>query len=138
MAGRKSMLFTKLRMQSYIISSIIDNAIKFDAKVRGSKITTIDTLRADALVKKMVSLSAELYKTKGSIDNRLIDSLLNRDEEVTKKLSSLVNAESSLVNADGYTFKDVNNFVYYLAWFACTDAEPKYDTLDKYIESFAA
>ncbi len=131
MAGRKTMLFTKLRMQSYIISSIIDNAIKFDAKVRGSKITTIDTLRADALVKKMVSLSAELYKTKGSIDNRLIDSLLNRDEEVTKKLSSLV-------NADGYTFKDVNNFVYYLAWFACTDAEPKYDTLDKYIESFAA
>ena len=131
MAGRKSMLFTKLRMQSYIISSIIDNAIKFDAKVRGSKITTRDTLRADVLVKKMVSLSAELYKTKGSIDNRLIDSLLNRDEEVTKKLSSLV-------NADGYTFKDVNNFVYYLAWFACTDAEPKYDTLDKYIESFAA
>ena len=131
MAGRKTMLFTKLRMQSYIISSIIDNAIKFDAKVRGSKITTRDTLRADVLVKKMVSLSAELYKTKGSIDNRLIDSLLNRDEEVTKKLSSLV-------NADGYTFKDVNNFVYYLAWFACTDAEPKYDTLDKYIESFAA
>ena len=131
MAGRKTMLFTKLRMQSYIISSIIDNAIKFDAKVRGSKITTRDTLRADVLVKKMVSLSAELYKTKGSIDNRLIDSLLNRDEEVTKKLSSLV-------NADGYTFKDVNNFIYYLAWFACTDAEPKYDTLDKYIESFAA
>lgn len=131
MAGRKSMLFTKLRMQSYIISSIIENAINFDAKVRGSKITTRDTLRADVLMKKMVSLSAELYKTKGSIDNRLIDSLLNRDEEVTEKLSSLV-------SSDGYTFKDVNNFVYYLAWFACTNVEPKYDTLDKYIESFAA
>lgn len=131
MAGRKSMLFSKLRMQSYILSSIIDNAINFDVKVNDRKVTTRDTLRADILIKTMVSMSKDRYKTNGSIDNRLIDSLLNREESVVDELTSKVLAE-------GYKFNDICNFVYYLVWFACANEDPKYKTLDEFVKNILA
>lgn len=129
MAGRKPNVFSKAVLQSWSLSTIIDRAVKYDAKVNEKEVATRNTLRADLLIKTLINISEQSFKSKSSISNKLIDALLSRNEEVTKAVSE------QLLSLGGYEYKDVNNMVYYLTWFACTDVEPKYKTLDEFAAS---
>jgi hypothetical protein len=129
MAGRKPNVFSKAVLQSWSLSTIIDRAVEYDAKVNEKKVATRDTLRADFLIKTLISISERSFKSKASISNKLIDALLSRNEVVTKAVSE------QLLSLGGYEYKDVNNMVYYLTWFACTSEEPVYSALDEFAAS---
>ena len=129
MAGRKPNVFSKAVLQSWSLSTIIDRAIKYDAKVNEKEVATRDTLRADLLIKALIRISEQSFKSKSSISNKLIDALLSRNEVVTKAVSE------QLLSLGGYEYKDINNMVYYLTWFACTSEEPVYSTLDEFAAS---
>lgn len=129
MAGRKPNVFSKAVLQSWSLSTIIDRAVEYDAKVSEKKVATRDTLRADFLIKTLINISEQSFKSKSSISNKLIDALLSRNEVVTKAVSE------QLLSLGGYEYKDVNNMVYYLTWFACTPEEPVYSTLDEFAAS---
>ena len=129
MAGRKPNVFSKAVLQSWSLSTIIDRAVKYDAKVNEKEVATRDTLRADLLIKALIGISEQSFKSKASISNKLIDALLSRNEVVTKAVSD------QLLSLGGYEYKDVNNMVYYLTWFACTAEEPIYSTLDEFAAS---
>lgn len=129
MAGRKPNVFSKAVLQSWSLSTIIDRAVKYDAKVNEKEVATRDTLRADLLIKALIRISEQSFKSKSSISNKLIDALLSRNEVVTKAVSE------QLLSLGGYEYKDINNMVYYLTWFACTSEEPVYSTLDEFAAS---
>ena len=129
MAGRKPNVFSRTVLQSSNLPTIIEKAINYDAKVNNKTVATRDTLRADSLIKTLICISEESFKSKASISNKLIDALLSRDEHVTKAVSN------QLLSLGGYEYNDINNMVYYLTWFACTEEEPIYPTLDKFAES---
>jgi hypothetical protein len=129
MAGRKPNVFSKTILQSWSLSTIIERAVEYDAKVKNKTVATRDTLRADSLIKTLISISEESFKSKSSISNKLIDALLSRDEQVTKAVSE------QLLSLGGYKYSDINNMIYYLTWFACTSEEPIYATLDEFAKS---
>ena len=129
MAGRKPNVFSKAVLQSWSLSTIIDRAVEYDAKVNEKEVATRDTLRADLLIKALIRISEQSFKSKSSISNKLIDALLSRNEVVTKAVSE------QLLSLGGYEYKDINNMVYYLTWFACTSEEPVYSTLDEFAAS---
>lgn len=126
MPGRKPNLFSETVLQSRKLSTIIKKSIEFDAKVNSKKVATRDTLRADFLIKTLISVSNQLFNTRAAISNKLIDALLSRDEKITKVVSN------RLLSLGGYEYKDINNMVYYLTWFACTNVDPIYPTLDEF------
>lgn len=128
MAGRKPNVFSKSILQNWSLSTIIERAVNFDAKIKEREVTTRDTLRADCLIKSLIGVSAEQFNSKSCIDNKLIDKLLNRDTKYTKLV------EDQLLNLGGYKYSDINNMIYYLTWFACTSIEPEYVTIDDYID----
>ena len=129
--GRRPYLFSKAVLQPWSLSTIIDRVIEYDAKVKNKKIATNDTLRLDSLIKAMIKVSENEFNSKGSISNKLIDALLSRDNEVTKIV------KSSLNKLSGYKYDDLDDLVYYLSWFACTDKEPVYATLDEFAKNIA-
>jgi hypothetical protein len=61
----------------------------------------------------------------------LINALLSRDEKITKVVAN------QLLSLGGYEYKDINNMVYYLTWFACTNEDPIYLTLDEFAGSLS-
>lgn len=126
--ARKPYVFSQNVLRTGRISEIIDLAVKYDAKLKNKSVSTRDTLRADMLIKALISISEESFKTKTTISNKLIDALLSRDERVTEAVNSC------LLTLGGYKYDDINNMVYYLSWFACTDIDPEYSTLDEFVE----
>lgn len=130
--GRRANIFNKATLVSANIAEIIDKAVAFDAKMKGREVKTRDTLRADCLIKALVSISEASFNSKSSINNKLLDLLLSRDEQVTNKVAD------HLLYLGGYKYSDINNMIYYLAWYACSDEDPIYNTLDEFAESLAA
>lgn len=127
--GRKSNIFSAAVLASTSLSKIIDRAVAFNAKMEEKEVTTRDTLRCDCLIKTLIGISAEEFNSKTSINDKLINKLLSRDTEYTGKVID------QLLSLGGWSYDDINNMVYYLTWFACTDIEPEFKTLNEFTES---
>ena len=127
--GRKANLYNKAKLGWAAV--IIDNAVKFYAKVRGAEVTTRDTLRCDALLKALIATSDANFNTKSSISDKLLNAVLERNEEFVNKVAV------EFTYLSGYKYDDLANMVYYLVWFACTEDEPEYKTLDEFAASLS-
>ena len=130
--ARTANLFNKAKLNTTIIASIIDKAVNFDCKVRKTSPVTSDTLRADGIIKALISASGKFYNTKHYISDKLLNDVLNGNEEIISFVNSELNAST------GYTCDNVSNLVYYLVWFTLTDVEPKAKTLNDYINANCA
>lgn len=127
--GRKANLFNSNLMKKTVITEIKKKTIKYVFRDK-DEIPTREYLKLDALVEALTYVSGAYYqKSKNIISDNLLDDLLSRLENPTKLVADYIKVNS------GYIYDDLNNMVYYLVWFGCTDANPTYESLDEFANS---
>lgn len=108
------------------IGPVIDKTVVFLNR-RKKKIPTSEFLKADALIKVLMELSADMYSTKTGISDKLLNDIFDTDNLITPvEVAKRVEAKS------GYVIENPVDYVYLLVWFSFADEEPKYKNFNEF------